>query len=321
MNLQELVREIKNYDGLRRKKAVGGLVKALEYRDISEDVLASFGEDAAVIEYSDEEVLLLAADGIWSKLMAEPEWAGYCAVLVNLHDIAAMGGSPIAMVDVLSITSRSKCYKIAAGMRKGIEKFGIPVVGGHIHPDAPSDSLDIMIIGRARRDGVIYSSTARGGDSIVVAVDLDGKIHPTFSFNWDTTSSKDRKVLLKQMESMKELGERKLVTAGKDISNPGVIGTIGMLLEVSQKGGEIYVDRVPRPEGMSLSHWVKVYPGMGFIVTCREEVREEVIDIFRKHGLEAEGVGKVTNNKRMYLIHGEERELLFDFNSESIFGF
>jgi hypothetical protein len=206
-------------------------------------------------------------------------------------------------------------------MRKGIEKFGIPVVGGHIHPDAPSDSLDIMIIGRARRDGVIYSSTARGGDSIVVAVDLDGKIHPTFSFNWDTTSSKDRKVLLKQMESMKELGERKLVTAGKDISNPGVIGTIGMLLEVSQKGGEIYVDRVPRPEGMSLSHWVKVYPGMGFIVTCREEVREEVIDIFRKHGLEAEGVGKVTNNKRMYLIHGEERELLFDFNSESIFGF
>ncbi len=35
---------------------------------------------------------------------------------------------------------------------------------------------------------------------------------------------------------MEEIGKRHLATAGKDISNPGLIGTLGMLLEVSGKG-------------------------------------------------------------------------------------
>jgi len=38
---------------------------------------------------------------------------------------------------------------------------------------------------------------------------------------------------------MQEIGEKKLVTAGKDISNPGLIGTLGMLLETSKKGARV----------------------------------------------------------------------------------
>ena len=32
-----------------------------------------------------------------------PYWAGYCSVLVNVNDIAAMGGKPLAMVNIMSI--------------------------------------------------------------------------------------------------------------------------------------------------------------------------------------------------------------------------
>ncbi len=38
---------------------------------------------------------------------------------------------------------------------------------------------------------------------------------------------------------MQTLGERGLVTAGKDLSNPGTIGTLGMLLETSRKGASV----------------------------------------------------------------------------------
>jgi len=321
MELSDVITELRNYEGLKRKRAVGTLIKALEYYTGGrEDILASFGEDAAVIGLNSEEVLLLAADGIWSRLMSDPEWAGYCAVLVNIHDIAAMGGEPVAMVDVLSISSKTKCYAITTGIRKGIEKFGIPIVGGHLHPDATADSIDIMIIGKARRDSVIYSSTAEPGDLIIVGVDLDGRIYPGFSYNWDSTTMKDTETLTSQISSMRELGERKLVTAGKDVSNPGIVGTVGMLLEVSGVGGVVDIEAIPRPPEIDPVHWMKVYPGMGFIVTCRRDVVEEVVRVFETRGITANVVGEVTSDRRYFLRMGDERGLFFDFNRESIFG-
>ena len=69
-----------------------------------------------------------------------------------------------------------------------------------------------------------------------------GKPHPKFSINFDSTSFKDRKTLLTQLGAMRELGEAGLVKAGKDISNPGLLGTLGMLLETSKVGA---VDSIP----------------------------------------------------------------------------
>ena len=100
MNLESLAAELRGFVGVTRKKQIGELISFFPIE--SKQIIASFGEDAAVIDDGDE-VMLFAADGIWSKLMdADPEWSGYCSVLVNVHDIAAMGGWPVAMVDVLS---------------------------------------------------------------------------------------------------------------------------------------------------------------------------------------------------------------------------
>ena len=78
MKLDELAQSLRDFEGVARKRAIGPLVKWFD-ADLS---TGHFGEDAAVIERGDES-LLLAADGIWSRLMdADPEWAGYCAVLV-----------------------------------------------------------------------------------------------------------------------------------------------------------------------------------------------------------------------------------------------
>src|SRR5512136_3445726 len=103
-SLDSVKKAVREYEGVTRKHAIGEMIKAL--RIDAPDVIASFGEDAAVIRH-DDQALLLAADGIWSKLMeADPEWSGYCSVLVNVHDIAAMGGRPVAMVDVLSVNNQ-----------------------------------------------------------------------------------------------------------------------------------------------------------------------------------------------------------------------
>ena len=192
MNLQSLVAELRGFAGITRKKQIGSLLQFFPIE--SERIIASFGEDAAVIDDGDE-VMLLAADGIWSKLMeADPEWSGYCSVLVNVHDIAAMGGWPVAMVDVLSVDNQEVAEKVLRGMKKAIEKFNVPIIGGHLHPDTPYSALDVAILGKARKDAVILSSTARAGDVVVAAADMDGAAHPKFAINFDSTSFKDRRL-------------------------------------------------------------------------------------------------------------------------------
>src|SRR5512137_73801 len=141
-SLDSVKKAVREYEGVTRKHAIGEMTKAL--RLDSPDVIASFGEDAAVIRHGDE-ALLLAADGIWSKLMeADPEWAGYCSVLVNIHDIAAMGGRPLALVD------EGIRDHVTAGMLAACSQFNVPIVGGHLHPDTPYSVIDVAILGTAR---------------------------------------------------------------------------------------------------------------------------------------------------------------------------
>jgi putative methanogenesis marker protein 2 len=318
MNIESLAAELRGFAGITRKKPIGDL---LAYFPISsKSIMASFGEDAAVID-DGEEVLLLAADGIWSRLMeADPEWSGYCAVLVNVHDIAAMGGWPLAMVDVLSVSSPEIAKLVLRGLQKGIEKFNVPIIGGHLHPDTPYSALDVAILGKAKKDSVIYSSTARAGEKVILAVDLDGQVHPTFQINFDSNSFKPPQVVRDQLGTMRELGERKLVRAGKDISNPGALGTLGMLLETSRVGARVDLEALPVPEGMSLSAWLKMYPGMGFVVTARPEDEQEVKRVFGRQGLTAAAIGEVTEERKLVISSGRERTTLFDLARESVTG-
>ena len=318
MKIESLAAELRGFVGITRKKAIGDLVGHFPVE--SDLIIASFGEDAAVIDDGDE-VMLLAADGIWSRLLeADAEWAGYCAVLVNVHDIAAMGGWPVAMVDVLSAGSTDLAEAVLSGMRKGIEKFKVPIVGGHLHPDTPYSALDVAILGKAKKGAVILSSSAKPGDSVVVGIDLDGRVHPSFAINWDSTSFKSGEILLRQLGSMRELAERGLVTAGKDISNPGMLGTLGMLLESSRAGAVVDLEKIPKPEGMEMVVWQKMYPGMGFVVTAPAAKAEEVAGIFRGRGLTSAVIGRVTEERRLLIESGSEKAVLFNFEAETITG-
>lgn len=318
MNLESLAAELRGFAGITRKKQIGDLLK---YFPVSSDkIIASFGEDAAVIDDGDE-VLLFAADGIWSKLMeADPEWAGYCAVLVNVHDIAAMGGWPVAMVDVLSVNSQEIADAVLEGMRKGIEKFNVPIIGGHLHPDTPYSALDVAILGKARKDAVILSSTARPGEVVIAAADMDGNAHPKFAINFDSTSFKDRETLLTQLGAMRELGEKGLVKAGKDISNPGMLGTLGMLLETSNVGAVVDLEAIPIPSGLDLLSWLKMYPGMGFVVTASIENAGEVMEVFSRRGLTPAVIGTVTEDRRLIIRSDGKEAVLFDFALECVTG-
>ncbi len=312
---------VREYEGVTRKRVIGDMVRSLWVE--SSDIVASFGEDAAVIRHNAEDALLLAADGIWSKLMeADPFWAGYCAVLVNIHDIAAMGGRPVAMVDILSFTNDQIRDEVTRGMVTASAQFGVPIVGGHLHPDTPYNVVDVAILGTARMDQIIFSDTAEEGDRVIAAIDLDGRIHPSCSFNWDSVTMKSADVVRAQIRVMEDLGRERLVTAGKDISNPGAIGTLGMLLEVSEKGAVIDLEAIPRPDLSALrlpfEQWVRMYPGMGFILTAKKENVEEVCRRFADVGMTAAPIGEVNGSGKLTIRYLGRETQVFDLDRNGI---
>ncbi|HMK46578.1 MAG TPA: methanogenesis marker 2 protein [Methanocella sp.] len=316
MKLESLAESLRDYLGATRKHSIKNIVNIFDEQGTN----PSFGEDAAIIDYGDD-ALLLAADGIWDRLMrADPEWSGYCSILVNVHDIAAMGGRAMGMVDIFSSSSPEMSKKVLKGMKEGVEKLGVPIVGGHIHPDTPYTAVDVAILGRVKKDSIIYSSTAKPGDDVVLAIDLDGRVHPSCDMNWDSTFLKEAPIVRHQIESMVELGEKKLLTAGKDVSNPGILGTLGMILEVSGVGANVELEQIPKPEGLEWDRWLKMYPGMGFIVTCMPENTDKVIDIFGNHKLNASRVGKIVPGSRLDIVKGGERATVFDFTKHNITG-
>ena len=322
MDLEELAEGIRNFEGVTRKKQIEDIVSIFEtVRPEYKDAIVDFGDDAAVIDIGGDDVILFAADGIWGRLLdASPWWAGYGAVVVNVNDIAAMGGRPLAMVDIASSNSDAACRELMEGLAEGIRKFGVPVVGGHVHPDTNYNSLSVAIIGIAKKDCVIRSDTAKPGDLVIAAYDMDGKIGPNSPYSWDTTSYKDPKVVRERYLVTREIGERKLASAGKDISNPGLIGTLGMLCETSRVGASVDLEKVPRPEGVDFAQWLKVHPGTGYVFTAEPEKAEECVKVFEEAGLTAAIVGKIEKGSKLDMYDSTGRVTVFDFSKDRITG-
>ncbi|MGZ7048428.1 MAG: methanogenesis marker 2 protein [Methanobacterium sp.] len=322
MDLNTLINSLRNFEGIKRKNTIKDITAILEDSyNIAGNTILSFGDDASAIDIGNGKLALLAADGMWGKLMeADPYWAGYCSVLVNVNDIAAMGGTPIGMTNVLSTRDDEICRQIMEGIKDGVRKFGVPMVGGHFHPDTPYTALDVSITGLVHKNDVITSCGADVGDKVIIAIDIDGQIHPKFDLNWDTTTMKSAELVQSQIAMMNTLGRKKLVTAGKDISNPGTLGTLGMLLETSDVGATVELEKIPRNENVEWDQWLKVYPGAGFVLTSSENKVNECIELLESVNITSAVCGDIIKEKKLLITYKDQKEVLFDFKDDKIMG-
>ena len=317
MNLKDLAAELKDYEGVRRKAGIGSVVEALGLgKKRGRDTF--FFDDAAVVELGGM-TILFACDSITEGLVnLDPYFAGYSAVLVNLNDIAAMGGKAIAVVDVLSAKDLSTARKIARGVGDASLKFGVPVVGGHFNPNSTYNGIEVSIIGKAEGSRLIKGTGARPGEGIIAAVDLDGRFHPGYPFAWDCTTKKTPAQVRGNLQLLIKLAELGAVRSGRDISNPGLIGTIGMLLEGSGAGGRVELEKIPLPVGVEISTWLKAYPGFGFVFTAERSKIDGIERLFRRRGIAAASIGKVINSRKLLISWRGREEEVFDFEKEGI---
>jgi len=320
ISLDQIIDRIRNYEGLLRKQPIGDVFKKLVLDGQPGPQLPNYGDDAAVIPWK-EGFLLLAADGIMTRLLVnEPYAAGKASVMVTVNDIYSMGGKPLAMVNVLASGDEEQRSKVVEGIRKGCEKLKVPMVGGHLHPDAPgsSPSLAVAILGYANK--LLRSHLAKAGDDIILAVDLKGDKGCRSVVSWDANSGKTPEELLYRLEALPLIAEREWSQAAKDVSNSGILGTVSIMMENSGKGAIIELASIPKPLEVELSDWLVCFQSFGFVLSVSPKNSEAVISLFREREITAPIIGKVIDDPMVTLKNGVESKVLFDFRKDKITG-
>jgi uncharacterized protein len=258
------------------------------------------GDDAAAIRTPDGSYMLVAAEGMKNEFVAADPWfAGYSALMVNVSDIAAMGGRPWAVVDVLFLGNGHN-ERVLDGMRAASATFGVPIVGGHTTRVEGQSSLAVAIVGHAQR--LIESHTAQAGDVLLAAIDLRGSFRGRSAFNAATTLPPER--LRAQLGLLPELAEAGLVRSGKDISNAGICGTLAMLLESSGRGARLHLDRLPAPEHVDPLRWLTAFPSFGFLLSTDPADAARVCERFEALGVACCEVGSITEATGLELFSG-----------------
>jgi selenophosphate synthetase-related protein len=63
-----------------------------------------------------------------------------------------------------------------------------------------------------------------------------------------------------------------------------------------------------------------MYPGMGFVLTAKEEHCEEVCRRFSRVGMTAHSIGMVDTSRELRITYREEETSVFDFSKNGIMG-
>jgi AIR synthase-related protein len=301
--------------GLTLKRDIAPVIARL---DLGVADAVHVGDDCAAIPDGDG-YLLLAIEGFMNEFVAALPWfAGYCGVMVNVSDIYAMGGRPVAIVDALWSDGEDQAGPVLGGLKAGATTYGVPIVGGHSNMRSAQGQLAVAILGRARR--LLTSFDARPGDVLMAAIDLRGGYHEPHPFFDASTRGAPAERLRADLDIMASLAEDGLCCAAKDVSNGGVIGTAMMLLESSGVGGVIDVTAVPRPEGVALGRWLETFPSYGFLLSVSPAALAPVLDRFMTRGIAAAAIGRVDDSRTLRLSDGTRESAFWDFAAASFIG-
>lgn len=328
--LRPLLDALRSGRGFAHKRDIAHVMQGLGDRPpLGSPTAVPNGDDCAALALPGGGYHLFAIEGLMPEFVQQQPWfAGYSAVMVNLSDVAAMGGRPTAVVDALWSHESATTAQVLEGLRAACEKYGVPLVGGHTNLRGDSAQLAVAVLGHAKR--LISSFAAQPGDRILMAVDLRGAWQGQAPF-WNASTNAPAARLQADLAVLPELAEEGLCDAGKDISMAGVLGTLLMLLECSGRGATLRLDALPYPDASAgwngwedpspAAHaarlrWLSAFPSYGYVLSVRPEHAQSAMNRFTRRGIACADIGHVTPGSRLDVQLGAATLPLWDLAQE-----
>ncbi len=290
-------------------------------------VLQGPGENAGVVEIGDGLAAVFKIESHNHPSYIEPFQGAATGVGGILRDIFTMGARPIAVLDALHFgpiiapgdasAEAARNRRILDGVVSGIafygNCFGVPTVGGEVGFEpcySKNPLVNVLALGIARKDE-LFLARARGAGNPVIYVGAktgrDGIHGASLLASAEFTEESQQKRPNVQVGD--PFMEKLLLEACLEAMRTGAIvaiqdmGAAGLTCstsEMASRGGtgiEIELSRVPQREIRMTPYEIMLSESQERMLLVVERGREQqVLDVFRKWGLDAVEIGRVTSD-------------------------
>lgn len=284
-------------------------------------VLVGPGEGAGVVDIGDGEAVVFKMESHNSPSKINPFEGAATGVGGILRDVFSMGARPIAAMNSLRFgpLTKERTRYLFQEVVKGIAYYGnnvgVPTVGGEVQFDEcyeDSPLVNAMVVGLLKHDEIQRGIAEGVGNLVLYAGAPTGRdgIHGATHSSDDEVSEDanpasgnphlEKRLIEACLEvihhdglvGMQDMGAAGLTSSGSEMASSA--GT-GMLLEL---------DRVPQAEkNMSAYEMMLSETQERMLLVVKEGSEEEIINLFKKHDVEACVIGEVIEEKVFRVEH------------------
>lgn len=274
-----------------------------------------------------EQKLVIHTDGVGTKLlvaqqMGRYDTVGIDVVAMSVNDILCVGAEPLVGVDYIALEKEDPelVDQLMTGLVKGAEESGCAIVGGEtaVIPDIikggqkPFD-LTFTVVGRVKK--LILGNEIKKGD-VIVGLESSGLHSNGYTLarkaldvrKWGDEMLKPTRIYAGTVLEMIDACD---VHGIAHVTGGGFSKLTRLNKEVGYK-----LDKLPEqaPVFKALSEKVKDIAemhrtfnmGLGMCVILPEDRADTVINIAKKHSVEASIVGSITDKKGVFIMDGKK---------------
>ena len=235
---------------------IRSVLKEVQHRRPEVLVGPAVGQDCAVLEPAEGDVLVFSSDPITGTIKD----IGSHSVHITANDLAASGAEPLGIMVTILLTpetEESQLKEMMRGLESACEQLNIEVMGGHteITDVVKQPLISITGVGRIRKEEVLTTSAAKPGQDVVITkwIGLEGtsiaakekeeKLLERFAPSFVETAKRFDQYLSVVPEA--KIAKAWGVSAMHDITEGGVFGALWEMGNGSGTGLDIDLKKIP----------------------------------------------------------------------------
>ncbi len=287
-------------------------------------VIEGPGENAGVVDIGDGLAVVFKMESHNHPSYIEPYQGAATGVGGIMRDIFTMGARPLASLNSIRFgaVDHPRTKYLVDGVVAGIAGYGncmgVPTIGGEtvFHPSYNGNCLvNVFNLGIARKEKIFLGKAEGAGNPVIYAGAKTGRdgIHgATMASEQFGEGGEERRPTVqvgdpftekKLLEACLELFETDYVVGIQDMGAAGLTSSSFEMAGRAGTGVELDIDKVPRrEEGMNAYEIMLSESQERMLIVCRKGTEDKVKEIYSKWDLNAEVVGKVTDDGLVRVI-------------------
>ena len=296
-----------------------------EYRKGYGQPLPVFGHYGGLFKCGGD-TLVIHTDGVGTKLLVAQEMEKYDtigidAIAMSVNDVICVGAEPLVGVDYLALAKEDAelVNEIMTGLAKGAEESSCAIIGGEtaIVPDIikggkkPFD-LAFTVVGRLKKK-IIGEEIVKG--DVIVGLESSGIHSNGYTLarsvldveKWGKEMLEPTRIYVApvlEMIDVCDIHGIAHITGGAFRKIPRLNPNVGYKIEKLPEPQPIFKEMMKK---VSFEEMCKTFNmGIGMVIVLPEDRAETVINIAKKHDVNASIIGKVVEKKGVWISDGKK---------------